>query len=339
MYSRYSAMTKPAACIFGCEGPRLTAAEKRFFKTSNPWGFILFARNISGSDQVRALTSEIRDLVGWNAPILIDQEGGRVQRLRAPEWTEWLSPQEHVLRNPDSNSVELRYRIIAAELHALGIDVNCAPMLDIATKDSHEIIENRCFGRDAETVAEMGRAAARGLLAGGVLPIIKHIPGHGRANMDSHFDLPVLDTPLTALKSSDFTPFARLSDLPMAMTAHIIYTDIDPDHCATQSTAVIKSIRTDIGFDGLIMTDDLSMKALKGSFADRGTACLSAGCDVVLHCNGVMDEMMQIAEATPELSGKALSRADAALNMRKAPETFDIDAAKAAFAQMMNRAA
>ncbi|MBE9476915.1 MAG: beta-N-acetylhexosaminidase [Proteobacteria bacterium] len=332
-------MTKPAACIFGCEGPRLSAAEKRFFKSSDPWGFILFARNISDAAQVRALTSEIRDTVGRNVPVLIDQEGGRVQRLRAPEWSEWLPPMEHALRNPDSGSVALRYRIIAAELHALGIDVNCAPMLDIATPDSHEIIENRCFGRDAETVAEMGRAAANGLLAGGVLPIIKHIPGHGRANMDSHFDLPVLDTPLTTLKSSDFIPFTQLSDLPMAMTAHIIYTDIDPDNCATQSTAVINSIRNDIGFDGLIMTDDLSMKALKGSFADRTNASFSAGCDVVLHCNGVMDEMLQIADATPKLSGKALTRADAALNMRKTPEPFDINAAKSAFSQMMGRAA
>jgi len=332
-------MMAPAACIFGCEGLHLTATEKRFFKTSNPWGFILFARNITDADQVRMLTSEIRDCVGRNAPILIDQEGGRVQRLRSPEWSEWLPPLEHVAQTPDRKSIELRYRIIAAELHALGIDVNCAPMLDIATDDSHEIIENRCFGHDAETVVEMGRAVTDGLLAGGVLPIIKHIPGHGRANMDSHFELPHLDTPLPALQASDFIPFKQLSDLPMAMTAHIVYTSIDPDNCATQSPTVINTIRTDMDFDGLIMTDDLSMKALQGSFADRCKASFNAGCDVVLHCNGIMDEMAQIADATPALTGKALTRADTALGLRITPEAFDIDAAKEQFHHLMEKAA
>jgi beta-N-acetylhexosaminidase len=332
-------MTDRAACIFGCEGLYLTPHEKQFFKAANPWGFILFARNISNADQLRALTADIRNTVGWNAPILIDQEGGRVQRLRSPEWSEWLPPLEQVSHMPDSQLMQLRYRIIAAELHALGIDVNCAPMLDIATGDSHEIIENRCFGRDAETVTQMGRAAANGLLAGGVLPIIKHIPGHGRANMDSHFELPHLDTTLATLRASDFIPFKRLSDLPMAMTAHIVYTDIDPDHCATQSPAVIKTIRNDMGFDGLIMTDDLSMKALQGSFADRCKASIDAGCDVVLHCNGIMDEMAQVADATPALTGIALTRADAALAMRKAPEPFDLGAAKEQFHHLMEKAA
>lgn len=332
-------MIAPTACIFGCEGLVLTPAEKQFFKANNPWGFILFARNISTPSQIRALTSEIRNTIGRNVPILIDQEGGRVQRLRSPEWCEWLAPLDHVRQLPDSQSMELRYRIIAAELYSLGIDVNCAPMLDIATSDSHEIIENRCFGYDIDTVSNMGRAAANGLLAGGVLPIIKHIPGHGRANMDSHFDLPVLDTKLSTLKSNDFIPFQALSDLPMAMTAHIVYTDIDPDNCATQSPDVINSIRTDIGFDGLIMTDDLSMKALKGSFADRCTASFNAGCDVVLHCNGIMDEMQQVATATPKLAGKALTRANAALAMRNTPQPFDIEAAKVQFQHMMQKAA
>ncbi len=332
-------MTTPAACIFGCEGLQLTAAEKQFFKAANPWGFILFTRNLSDPDQIRALTSEIREVVGCNAPILIDQEGGRVQRLRAPHWSEWLSPMAHVAQQADSKSITLRYHIIAAELHALGIDVNCAPMLDIATDDSHEIIENRCFGRDPETVAEMGREAANGLLAGGVLPIIKHIPGHGRANMDSHFELPQLDTDLSTLQASDFIPFKQLSDLPMAMTAHITYTDIDPDNCATQSAKVINTIRTDMAFDGLIMTDDLSMKALKGSFANRCHASFNAGCDVVLHCNGVLDEMRQVANTTPKLSGKPLTRAKTALAMRQTPAPFDLDAAKTTFSQMMQRAA
>lgn len=335
-------MSTPAACIFGCGTLRLSPEEKHFFKAHDPWGFILFARNISNADQVRALTCELRETVGRNAPVLIDQEGGRVQRLRAPEWSEWLAPLDHVARvqnDKAAQSIALRYRIIAAELHALGIDVNCAPMLDIATPDSHEIIENRCFGRDADTVALMGRAAANGLLAGGVLPIIKHIPGHGRANMDSHFGLPNLDTPLSTLQASDFIPFKHLSDLPMAMTAHIVYTDIDPDHCATHSRAVVDTIRTDLGFDGVIMTDDLSMKALKGSFADRCSASFAAGCDVVLHCNGVMDEMLQVANATPSLSGKAHARADAALVLRKPPEPFDLDAAKEQFNDQTGEAA
>jgi beta-N-acetylhexosaminidase len=335
-------MTAPSACIFGCETLRLTPAEKQFFKESNPWGFILFARNISDADQVRALTTEIRQTVGRNAPILIDQEGGRVQRLRSPEWSEWLPPLEQVSCAPRGNAertVELRYRIIAAELHDLGIDVNCAPMLDIATDTSHEIIESRCFGRDAETVSRMGRAAADGLLAGGVLPIIKHIPGHGRANMDSHFELPVLGTDLPSLQASDFKPFRDLSDLPMAMTAHIVYTDIDPDNCATQSPTVIKTIRDDMGFDGLIMTDDLSMKALKGSFADRCDASFAAGCDVVLHCNGAMEEMSQVGHAIPPLTNQSLRRAEAAESMRKTPNALDLKAAKELFAQLMCEAA
>jgi beta-N-acetylhexosaminidase len=335
-------MSTAAASIFGCETLQLTAPEKQFFKTANPWGFILFARNIFDPDQLRALTQELRDCVGRNAPILIDQEGGRVQRLTPPHWTQWQPPLTHVANAPKQSarqSIQLRYRIIAAELHDLGIDVNCAPMLDIATPDSHEIIENRCFGYDPETVTDMGRAAANGLLAGGVLPIIKHIPGHGRANMDSHFDLPRLDTPLNVLQDNDFKPFKQLSDLPMAMTAHIVYSDIDPDHCATQSSAVIDTIRTDIGFDGVIMTDDLSMKALQGSFADRCAASFNAGCDVVLHCNGLLDEMQQVANATPALSGAALARTNAALALRTPPEPFDLDTAKAEFAHLMNRAA
>lgn len=332
-------MTKPAACIFGCDGLRLTLAEKTFFKAANPWGFILFARNISDPEQIRALTREIRDTVARDAPILIDQEGGRVQRLRGPHWTGWVPPLEQVMHTQNSGAMYLRYRIIAAELYALGIDVNCAPMLDIASHDSHEIIENRCFGRDAATVTEMGRAAANGLLAGGVLPIIKHIPGHGRANMDSHFDLPILTTDHASLASSDFIPFKELSDLPMAMTAHITYTDIDPDNCATQSPKVIEAIRTDIGFDGLIMTDDLSMKALKGSLAERSYASVKAGCDMILHCNGKLDQMHEVAQATPNLAGKALSRADAALAQRQKPDDFDINAAKQQFHHLMQKVA
>lgn len=342
MYPSGGPMTNQSACIFGCKALELSADEKSFYKDASPWGFILFARNIDNPDQVRALTSDLRDTVGKNVPILIDQEGGRVQRLRQPNWSEWLPPMDHMTCVSDENaesSISLRYRIIATELQSLGIDVNCAPMLDIATSQSHQIIEDRCFGRDADTVAKMGRAASEGLLAGGVLPIIKHIPGHGRANMDSHFDLPILDTPLSELRKTDFIPFQKLNDQPMAMTAHIVYTDIDPENCATQSPEVINTIRTDIGFDGLIMTDDLSMQALKGSFAHRCKASFSAGCDVVLHCNGEMNEMVEIAAATPALSGKPLTRANTALELRQTPEPFDLAAAKDIFRQLLDRAA
>ncbi|MCP5087759.1 MAG: beta-N-acetylhexosaminidase [Rhodobacteraceae bacterium] len=326
------------ACIFGCEGLRLSAKESRFFRGSDPWGFILFARNLETPDQIRALTSELRSSVGRDAPILIDQEGGRVARLRPPHWRDWTPPLEFVEQAGPQHAVQamkLRYRLIAYELRELGIDVNCAPMLDIARDISHPIIRNRCYGTNPETVAQMGRAAANGTLEGGVLPIIKHIPGHGRASLDTHHDLPVLDTPLATLQASDFAPFAALADLPMAMTAHIVYTAIDPDNCATLSKAAISVIRQDIGFDGLLMTDDLSMKALSRGFADRAETALAAGCDVILHCNGDRAEMDEVLGAVPRLTGKALKRADIALERRLAPDDYDPAAHDAALAEIL----
>ncbi len=318
------------ACILGCSGPYLTAAEKAYFRAANPWGFIVFARNIETPDQLRALTGELRETVGRDAPILIDQEGGRVQRLRAPHWQEWTPALEFVASVKGSaRAMELRFQLIAQELRDVGIDVNCAPMLDVATDASHEIILNRCYGRDADQVAKMGRAVADGMLAQGVLPIIKHIPGHGRTPLDSHYDLPRVDTPLAELRRSDFAPFAALADLPMAMTAHIIYSAIDADKCATLSAPVIQTIRDDIGFDGLLMTDDLSMKALGGSFGSRAEQSLAAGCDMLLHCNGLPLEMDAVLAATPELNGKALARADRALAQRLPPAPMDRAAALA----------
>ena len=270
----------PRAAIFGCEGLKLSEEEHRFFRDADPWGFILFARNIDSADQVYGLCNDLRDAVGRTAPVLIDQEGGRVQRLRSPTWREWLPPLEQMQKVAPEHAREamaLRYRLIAHELRDIGIDVNCAPMLDIACDESHEIIENRCFGRDVDTVAEMGRACAEGLLAGGVLPIIKHIPGHGRGSADSHHELPVISTSKEVLAETDFTPFSRLSDLPMAMTAHIVYSDIDPDLPATLSRDMVALIRDEIGFQGLLMTDDLSMKALSGTFAERTQTALGAG--------------------------------------------------------------
>jgi beta-N-acetylhexosaminidase len=330
------------AIIFGCEGPILSQIEKDFFENANPWGFILFARNLEAPEQIRRLCADLRESVGRDAPILIDQEGGRVQRLRSPEWREWLPPLDQFDAIDDANmrrqAMVLRHRLIAHELIGLGIDVNCAPMLDVPQSNAHEIIMNRCFSRNANDIAELGRAASEGLLAGGVLPIIKHIPGHGRADLDSHHDLPVVGVPRSDLDAVDFLPFSRLADLPMAMTAHIVYPAIDPENCATLSPSVINVIRKDIGFDGLLMTDDLSMKALKGTFADRVTGAMAAGCDMSLHCNGVMNEMTQVIGATPELTGNAAARADAALSMRHAPHPFDPVEADAVFLDLLKGA-
>jgi beta-N-acetylhexosaminidase len=329
---------KMNSVIFGCAGTILSADERAFFADAKPWAFILFARNLDTPEQIKKLCADLRDAVGYNAPILVDQEGGRVARLRAPEWREWLPPLEQMSCVAPENARQamvLRYRLIAHELHTLGIDVNCAPMLDVPTPDAHEIITNRCYGTTSDTVAEMGRACAEGLLAGGVLPIIKHIPGHGRGSADSHFELPVVDTDADTLDKVDFEPFRRLSDLPMAMTAHIVYTALDANACATVSPTMIDVIRNSIGFDGLLMTDDLSMKALKGSFAEKTAASLNAGCDVVLHCNGELDEMTQIMTEVPALSGVALARATTAQDMRKAPEPFDADGADSLFASLL----
>jgi beta-N-acetylhexosaminidase len=330
----------PSACIFGCTGPRLSDEEFAFFRDANPWGFILFARNIENPNQVRALTAQLRETVGRHAPILVDQEGGRVARLRPPHWRDW-NPALDFATRAGKNAIQamyLRGRMIADELYSVGIDVNCAPMLDIATSDSHAIILNRCYGYDAETVAANGRALADGQLAGGVLPIIKHIPGHGRASLDSHTDLPCLDTALQVLQDTDFKTFSRLADLPMAMTAHIIYSAIDAQNCATLSPKTIALIRAEIGFDGLLMTDDLSMKALSGSFANRVSSAIAAGCDMMLHCNGDPSEMDAILHATPQLSGLAAERASRALALRNTPNDFDRPAAEASLEIMMKDA-
>ena len=325
------------ACILGCLGLQLSPAEKAFFRDANPWGFILFARNIDTPEQLRALTTELRATVGRDVPILLDQEGGRVQRLRAPHWREWTPALEFVASvGGSARAMTLRYQLIAQEMRDVGIDVNCAPMLDVATDASHEIILNRCYGRTPEQVARMGRAVADGLLAGGVLPIIKHIPGHGRTPLDSHFDLPRIETPLAELQATDFVPFSQLCDLPMAMTAHIVYTAIDPDNCATHSAPVVEAIRNTIGFGGLLMTDDLSMKALAGSFAQRAKTSLQAGCDMILHCNGDRAEMNQILSETPELTGPALSRAARALDARIPPQPINAAAALAELEALTN---
>lgn len=332
-------MARFGATILDAEGLRLTAEEKTFFRAANPFGFILFARNIDTPDQLRALCQEMRDCVGRDAPITIDQEGGRVQRLRGPRWTEWLPPLDFVAAAgaQAERAMYLRYRLIAAELHDLGIDSNCAPMVDVAGAATHDFLRNRCYGTDAAQVAKLGRAAAEGMLAGGVIPVLKHIPGHGRATMDSHFDLPKVTVPLADLTAQDFAPFKALNDLPMGMTAHLVYEALD-DLPATLSPKVMQVIREDIGFDNLIMTDDISMKALTGSLSAIARGALDAGCDVILHCNGTLDARREVAEAAGEMTFVAQTRALRALNARIPPDDIDIPAARAQLETLLNGA-
>ena len=320
-------MSRFGATILDGDGHRLTTEEKAFFRDVNPFGFILFARNIDTPDQVRALCDDYREAVGRDCPITIDQEGGRVQRLRAPQWREWLAPLDFVKAAgaQAERAMYLRYRVIAHELREIGIDSNCAPMVDVADTTTHDFLRNRCYSDDAATVASLGRAAADGMLDGGVLPVVKHIPGHGRATADSHFDLPKVDAPRDGLDAHDFAPFKALNDLPMGMTAHLVYSAID-EQAATLSKPVMDVIRDDIGFDGLIMTDDIAMKALSGDLGELSRDALTAGCDVILHCNGTLDERRTVAEAAGEMDDAAQRRAEAALMQRKTPDQIDISA-------------
>ncbi len=325
------------AVIFGCQGPALTPEERRFFAGSDPWGFILFGRNVVEPDQLRRLTASLRDAVGREAPVMIDQEGGRVARLRAPHWREWVPALRECTGVASAElrirAMRLRYRLIAEELSAVGIDVNCAPVLDLAGDDTHPVLANRCYGSDPAAVGGIGRAVAEGLIDGGVLPVIKHMPGQGRAPLDSHLALPEVTADAAAL-AADFAPFRALADLPMAMTAHVVYRAIDPDAPATQSAAMVRLIRDGIGFDGLLMTDDISMHALSGDFGTRVARAVDAGCDMILHCNGDPAEMAPVAEAAPRLAARALRRADAALARRHAPSRVDAGQLEAEFAAL-----
>ena len=311
------------AAILGLSGLHLTPTEAVFFREADPWGFILFARNIESPEQVRGLTGDLRNCVGRAAPILIDQEGGRVQRMRPPHWTQW-EPMRDLCDGDDQMdicaAITARYTQIASELRDVGIDVNCVPVLDVPQLNAHPIIGDRAFGWSAHEVAVRGREAAAALLAGGVLPVIKHLPGHGRALADSHEDLPRVTADMDDLRQVDFLPFRSMRDAPLGMTAHIVYDAIDPDACATLSSKAINLIRTEIGFEGLLMTDDLSMKALSGPMAERTRRALRAGCDLVLHCNGDMDEMTGIAAELPALEGPAKARALRAEAARPSPE-------------------
>ncbi|NIK46172.1 beta-N-acetylhexosaminidase [Variibacter gotjawalensis] len=311
-------------------------------RDTDPWGLILFKRNVETPDQVRALVDSFRQIVGRDdAPVLIDQEGGRVQRLGPPHWPAYpaggLFGKLHALdANAGLTAARLGARLIAEDLAALGITVDCLPVADVPQAGSTQAIGNRAYGEDAATVAAIAGAVAEGLMEGGVLPVVKHMPGHGRAVVDSHEKLPVVEADRATLSATDFAAFKPLNNLPLGMTGHIVFTDIDPDAPATQSKTVIDDvIRREIGFTGALMTDDLSMKALAGDFAERTRASLAAGCDLALHCNGDMAEMIAVASAAPILAGEALRRTELALDARKGPGTIDVAEARARFSAMI----
>jgi beta-N-acetylhexosaminidase len=303
--------------IFGLQGHEITADERALFRAADPAGYILFARNIDTPEQVSALTAALTDLAGRPLPILIDQEGGRVARLRPPHWPEFPTGETFAAlyeRAPVTaiEACRLNALALAATLKALGITVNCLPLLDVRDPEGHDIIGDRALGAEPMQVAALGRATLDGLRQGGVCGIVKHIPGHGRAAADSHLELPVVTASLEALER-DFEPFRRLAAAPMAMTAHVTYTALDPENCATLSPSAIDFIRTDIGFSGLLMSDDLGMKALTGSFGHRAQAALDAGCDIALHCSGDLAEMQAIVAALAPIATAARRRLDAAM--------------------------
>lgn len=327
---------KMRAFICGCEGPALTPAEVAFFQDKNPWGLILFKRNCETPAQLIALTAAFRSAVGRkDAPVFIDQEGGRVQRLGPPSnfWRKYppaRSYGELYATNPLAAIRAARHvgRLMAEDLFELGITADCVPVLDVPQAGAHDVIGNRAYSLNPEQVMVLARAHAAGFMDGGVLPVMKHIPGHGRAEVDSHYNLPVVNARREDLEKVDFPPFAAFADAPMAMTAHVIYTALDKTAPATLSKKIIKKvIRETIGFRGLLMTDDLSMKALSGTLDEKCKKALDAGCDMLLHCNGNLDEMQEVASAAGELKGKALRRAKLALKSARKPQAYDKKAA------------
>ena len=333
------------ACILGCSGTRITDEERAFFAEAQPWGFILFRRNIESAEQTRALCEELRAAAGDDETLVfIDQEGGRVQRARPPVAANRQPAArfgELYLRDPDAaiEAVRLNHRLMAEELRTLGVDADCAPCVDLLHEDTNAVIGDRSFGGDTDMVAALGRAAVDGLLEGGCAPVIKHMPGHGRPTADSHLELPVIDTPLAVLEATDFEPFRALTEAPMAMSAHVVITAVDPDNAVTVSRHAIETvIRGLIGYDNLLMTDDLSMGALGGDLGERTARAIAAGCDVVCHGNGalvgehsgdLMAELKAVAQSAPRLSGRAAERAEAARAAARRWRPFDMAAAEA----------
>ncbi|MEH2508840.1 beta-N-acetylhexosaminidase [Nitrobacteraceae bacterium AZCC 1564] len=333
------------AFITGVSGPVLTEDERAFLRAHRPWGFILFKRNVENPAQVAALVQDLREVAGRSdAPVLIDQEGGRVQRLSQPHWP--VYPPGAVfgaLYDQDKGvgleAARLTARLIAADLDELGINVDCLPLADVPVAGANAVIGDRAYGTFPDKVAAIARAVTDGLAEGGILPVLKHIPGHGRATADSHIGLPTVDAPVAELTATDFVAFKPLADLPMAMTAHVVFSALDSAKPATTSATIISQvIRGTIGFQGLLMSDDVSMNALQGSIAERTRAIVAAGCDMVLHCNGKLDEMRQVADETPVLGGEALKRAERALASRRPPRPFDRKSARIRLDELIGRA-
>lgn len=305
----------PRAVIFGCAGFNLSADERAFFRDADPLGFIVFARNIESPDQARKLIDDLRSCVARaDAPVLVDQEGGRVARLKPPHWRK--APPGRVLgefyRHDPAKGLEaarLNSRLLAMDVASIGCDVDCLPVLDIAFPETHAVIGDRAYADTPEAVAAIGRAAAEGLMAEGVMAVMKHIPGHGRATVDSHDHLPHVGASREVLEKTDFLPFKLLADLPWAMTGHLLFEAVDPNEPITVSAGALKDvIRDHVGFDGLLLSDDLSMQALGGTLGDRAARSIAAGCDVALHCNGRMDEMRQVVDRTGPLTERGWQR-------------------------------
>ncbi len=328
--------------IYGCAGTVLSDEERRFFGETQPWGFILFARNIVDREQTRRLVDALRATVGdEKAPVLVDQEGGRVARLRPPHWKErpaaaYFGALHDVAAEAAHEAAYLNARLIAYDLVEIGINVDCAPVLDVPVEGADAVIGDRALSRLPAAAVDLGRSVIEGLMDGGVVPVMKHIPGHGRATADSHRALPHVHTPREELSMTDFVPFRGLADCPMAMTAHVVYDDIDPERPATTSPRIIRDvIRTEIGFGGLLISDDLSMEALEGPLGKRAKAAQFAGCDVVLHCNGDMDEMRDVAKEAKPLDNIHLKRAETVISHIVGPEEFDVTAGEARLAELM----
>ena len=330
-----------SALITGISGLTLTVEERAFLRDAAPWGLILFKRNIDTPAQVRALTRDFRDAVGRvDAPVLVDQEGGRVQRLKPPHWPVYPPGAAYGRlydRDPAAGlaAARLGARLIAADLLALGIDVDCLPLADVPVPGADSVIGDRAYGETPDKVAAIANAVTEGLMAGGVLPVLKHIPGHGRATADSHHRLPIVATDRATLEKTDFAAFRPLAHLPLAMTAHVVFSAIDGEPATTSATIIGQVIRDSIGFTGALMSDDISMGALSGTIPERTRAAFAAGCDLVLHCNGRLDEMAAVAAASPALVGEAGRRAAAALAARRPADDIDLAASRAAFAAMM----
>jgi beta-N-acetylhexosaminidase len=329
------------AFITGVAGTALTDEERGFLREARPWGLIVFKRNIAGPDPLRRLIADFRATVGHDAPALIDQEGGRVQRLGPPDWPLYPPGAAYGAlfdrdREAGLAAARLGARLIAADLAPLGIDVDCLPIADVPVPGADPVVGDRAYGTEPEKVAAIAGAIAEGLAEGGVLPILKHIPGHGRATADSHQKLPVVSADRETLDRTDFAAFRLLKTLPMAMTAHVVFSAIDAVVPATTSPRIVRDvIRDSIGFQGLLMSDDISMGALSGSLAERTAAAITAGCDVVLHCNGEMPEMRAVAAAVPLLAGEAARRATAALSIKRPAAPIDVAASRGEFVRLM----